>query len=155
MLCLLMGLGVFTAMCAVAKAITLKAFWSRDFTWNEVVVVKWACAEQALSLILVSLPILRPFFRSFFSLPESDPSSSKIPKSNRKFHRNAAPDYSLFKSTNKSNSLLKGKDAPCARIRDEYPNNKLHQLPLAVYRVQRPVERVKYDDLESGQWIGP
>ncbi|CAD6581152.1 MAG: hypothetical protein ASARMPREDX12_000373 [Alectoria sarmentosa] len=115
-------------------------------------------AEQALSLILVSLPILRPFFLNFFTLTESDRPSSRIPNSNRGFFRRAPPDYSLFNSTNNSNRLRNGNDAPYTPIEDGYVTRRFPQIPLAAYRVERPVELnmgVKYDDLEKGQWVGP
>ncbi|KAF6220016.1 hypothetical protein HO133_003841 [Letharia lupina] len=157
-LCVLMGLGVFTAMCAVAKAITLKEIWSRDFTWNAVIVVKWACAEQALSLILVSLPILRPLFRNFFTLTKAGRSPPKAPARGGRFHRIPPPNHLLFKSTNDSSSLRKGNIAPYASIQVLYADRRLPQMPLVARQVQPRVElnvRVEHDDLERGQWVGP
>ncbi|KAF6232169.1 hypothetical protein HO173_009552 [Letharia columbiana] len=139
-LCVLMGLGVFTAMCAVAKAITLKEIWSRDFTWNAVIVVKWACAEQALSLILVSLPILRPLFRNFFTLTKAGRSPPKAPARGSRFHRIPPPNLLLFKSTNDSSSLRKGNIAPYASIQVLYADRRLPQMPLVARQVQPRVE---------------
>ena len=64
-LCLLMGLGVFTAGCAVAKAITLKNIFADDFTWGFTKPATWAAVEQFVGIIIASVPALRPLFSGF------------------------------------------------------------------------------------------
>ena len=61
-LCILMGLGVFTAGCAVAKAITLKGVFADDYTWGFTKPATWAAAEQFVGIIIASVPALRPLF---------------------------------------------------------------------------------------------
>lgn len=65
-LCVLMGLGVFTAGCAVAKAITLKGVFADDYTWGFTKPATWAAVEQFVGIIIASIPALRPLFSSFF-----------------------------------------------------------------------------------------
>ena len=112
-------------------------------------------AEQALSLILVSLPTLRPLFRNTFALHKSDRSPPKAPTIGRRFHRKAPPDYSLLKRTNHGNSLGAGRKASYAILRDDSANPDFPQIPLAAYHDERPVElnvRAEHVDLENGQW---
>lgn len=149
-LCVLMGLGVFTAMCAVAKSITLEGIWSRDFTWNEVNVVRWACAEQALSLILVSLPILRPLFHNFFTLSKCDRSPPAVPF--RGMNRKASPHLSLFQTTTHIYSPKRNR-APHAPIEDIRMDRSLPQVPSAVQQtesVRKSNVKMSDDDLERG-----
>ena len=70
-LCLLMGLGVFTAGCAVAKAITLNGVFADDYTWGFTKPATWAAVEQFVGIIIASVPALRPLFRSFLEKPHS------------------------------------------------------------------------------------
>ena len=67
-LCGLMSLEVFTAGCAVAKAIFLQRIRADDYTWDLNVVAIWAVVEQFLGIIIISVPMLRPLFsRSYNS----------------------------------------------------------------------------------------
>ena len=61
-LCILMGLGVFTAVCAVIKAITLKGVFANDYTWGFTKPATWAALEQLIGIIISSVPTLRPLF---------------------------------------------------------------------------------------------
>ena len=61
-LCILMGLGVFTAVCAVIKAITLKGVFANDYTWGFTKPATWAALEQFIGIIIPSVPALRPLF---------------------------------------------------------------------------------------------
>ena len=70
-LCILMGLGVFTAGCAVAKAITLKGVFADDYTWGFTKPATWAAVEQFVGIIIASIPALRPLFSSFLDNPRS------------------------------------------------------------------------------------
>ena len=63
-LCVLMGLGVFTAGCAVAKAITLRGVFAADYTFGFTKPATWAAVEQFVGIIITSLPTLRPLLRS-------------------------------------------------------------------------------------------
>ena len=64
-LCVLMGLGVFTAGCAVVKAITLKVVFADDYIWGFMKPATWAAGEQFVGIIIASIPALRPLFSSF------------------------------------------------------------------------------------------
>ncbi|KAF6223002.1 hypothetical protein HO133_001053 [Letharia lupina] len=64
-LCVLMGLGVFTAGCAVAKAITLRGVFADDYTFGFTKPATWAAVEQFVGIIITSIPALRPLLRSF------------------------------------------------------------------------------------------
>ena len=61
-LCGLMSLGVLTAGCAVAKAISLQRVTADDITWDLNIVAIWAAIEQFLGIIITSIPMLRPLF---------------------------------------------------------------------------------------------
>lgn len=65
-LCGLMSLGVFTAGCAVAKAISLGTVRGRvradDYTVDFNIATIWAAIEQYLGIIITSIPMLRPLF---------------------------------------------------------------------------------------------
>ena len=64
-LCVLMGLGVFTAGCAVAKAITLRGVFADDYTYGFTKPATWAAVEQFVGIIITSIPPLRPLLRTF------------------------------------------------------------------------------------------
>lgn len=64
-LCVLMGLGVFTAGCAVAKAITLRGVFADDYTFGFTKPATWAAVEQFIGIIIASVPALRPLLSSF------------------------------------------------------------------------------------------
>ena len=70
-LCVLMGLGVFTAACAVAKAITLKGVFADDYTWGFTKPATWAAGEQFVGIIISSIPALRPLFSRFLEKSRS------------------------------------------------------------------------------------
>ena len=61
-LCVLMGLGVFTAGCAVAKALSLRGVFGDNPSDGFLEPATWAAVEQFLGIIIVSLPALRPLF---------------------------------------------------------------------------------------------
>ena len=64
-LCILMGLGVFTAGAAVAKAFTLRGVFDDDGTWGFTEPATWAAVEQFVGIIIISTPALKPFFSRF------------------------------------------------------------------------------------------
>ena len=70
-LCVLMGLGIFTAGCAVAKAITLRGVFADDYTFGFTKPATWAAVEQFLGIIIASVPALRPLLSSFRDEPHS------------------------------------------------------------------------------------
>ena len=65
-LCGLMSLGVFTAGCAVAKAIMVQRVTVDDYTWGRNIVTIWAMVEQLLGIIITSIPMLRPLFSNSY-----------------------------------------------------------------------------------------
>ena len=114
--------------------------------------------EQALSLILVSLPILRPLFRNFFASSKLGRLPGKVPTIGHKLHRRATPDYSLLKITTNGNSLAMDGNASYAILRHESTDQELPQTPLAAYHIEWPVTTnvgTNQDDLEMGQWASP
>ena len=70
-LCMLMGLGVFTAGCAIAKAITLRGVFADDYTWGFTKPATWAAVEQFVGIIIASIPALRPLSNTFFEKSRS------------------------------------------------------------------------------------
>ena len=70
-LCVLMGLGVFTAGCAVAKAITLRGVFADDYTFGFTKPATWAAVEQFVGTIIASIPALRPLLSSFLEKSHS------------------------------------------------------------------------------------
>ena len=70
-LCMLMGLGVFTAGCAVAKAITLRGVFAADYTFGFTKPATWAAVEQFVGIIITSLPTLRPLLRTVREISHS------------------------------------------------------------------------------------
>ncbi|KAF6241665.1 hypothetical protein HO173_000376 [Letharia columbiana] len=51
----LLGLGLFTAACAILRATSVD-FADKDFTWHTVPVVFWSCLEQNIGIIVASTP---------------------------------------------------------------------------------------------------
>lgn len=76
-LCCLIGLGSFTAGCAIAKAITLKGVFSEDYTWGLWKPAVCTIVEHLTSVTLVSLPALRPFFDKMLDAASSRGGSGK------------------------------------------------------------------------------
>ena len=70
-LCVLMGLGVLTAGCAVAKAITLRGVSADDYTFGFTRPATWAAVEQFVGIIIASIPALRPLLSSFLERSHS------------------------------------------------------------------------------------
>ena len=70
-LCVLMGLGVFTAGCAVAKAITLRGVFADDYTFAFTEPATWAAVEQFVGIITASIPALRPLLSGFLERSHS------------------------------------------------------------------------------------
>ena len=64
-LCVLMGLAVFTAGCAVAKANTMRDVFADDYTFGFTKPATSAAVEQFLGIIIASVPALRPLLSSF------------------------------------------------------------------------------------------
>ena len=98
-LCILMGLGVFTAGCAVAKAVTLKGVFADDDTWGFTKPATWAAVEQFVGVIIASVPALRPLFSGF--LANSRSWSPTFPDTRKIFSWSSKPsDSSPMESSN-------------------------------------------------------
>lgn len=63
-LCILMGLGVFTAACAAAKMATLNGSLSIDATYAFMVPALWGAVEQMVGIIITSAPVLPSVYTS-------------------------------------------------------------------------------------------
>ncbi|MCJ1358483.1 MAG: hypothetical protein MMC33_008483 [Icmadophila ericetorum] len=76
-ICVLMGLGVLTACCAIGKAITFRDFYVDDSSWAITTPSLWAVAETQLSVNLPSIPALRSLYihlqKPKLHLPLSNP----------------------------------------------------------------------------------
>lgn len=70
-LCVLMGMGVFTAGCAVAKAVTLRGIFADDFTFGLTKPATWAAVEQFFGIIVTLIPALRPLLSIFLEKSHS------------------------------------------------------------------------------------
>ncbi|KAF2756869.1 hypothetical protein EJ05DRAFT_511646 [Pseudovirgaria hyperparasitica] len=63
-LCLLLGLGIFTGVCAAIKINQLVTLAARsDFTWATYQLFIWTNTEGALVIICGSIPALKPLYR--------------------------------------------------------------------------------------------
>ncbi|KAI4147929.1 MAG: hypothetical protein LQ341_001701, partial [Variospora aurantia] len=76
-LCVLMSLGLVTAGCAIAKAITLKAILGKDYTWAITDPAIFTITEHYAGITIASMPALKPLFSKVLGTTVSSPSSSK------------------------------------------------------------------------------
>ena len=81
-LCILMGLGVLTAVCAVAKAITLQGVFAEDYTWALWRPGLCTIIEHLAGMIIASAPALNPLFKRALRSPST--SGSKGSRSSGK-----------------------------------------------------------------------
>ncbi|KAL9120685.1 MAG: hypothetical protein Q9187_002753 [Circinaria calcarea] len=97
-ICILMGLGVFTAGCAIAKAVTLKGVFDADYTWGIYTPALWSVLEVQLAMNIASIPTLRPLFSKIREASRKGSHSSGktlVPEqSPRPMHLNKAYDES-------------------------------------------------------------
>lgn len=82
-LCILMGLGVLTAICAVAKAITLQGVFAADYTWALWRPGLCTIIEHLMGMIIASAPALNPLFKRALRTPTSVYGSSNSHSSDR------------------------------------------------------------------------
>ena len=102
-LCGLIGLGSLTAGCAIAKAVTLEGVFSHDFTWGLWRPAVCTIIEHLISITLVSLPALRPFFNKIL---DSRASSGKRPyKHSPRWTPAASGDMYALETSLKSKDL--------------------------------------------------
>jgi hypothetical protein len=67
-LCCLMSLGLFTAACVIADAVTLGGVLTFDKTWAIAQPAMWAAVGAFVGIIIASVPILKPLFNKFFEV---------------------------------------------------------------------------------------
>ena len=67
-LTLLTSLGVLTAGCAIAKAVTLSAVFSKDYTYQIVNPAICTILEHLVGMVLACAPCLRPIFKRALNL---------------------------------------------------------------------------------------
>ncbi|KAL9604300.1 MAG: hypothetical protein Q9179_001922 [Wetmoreana sp. 5 TL-2023] len=88
----LMSLGVLTAGCATAKAITIKGLFGQDYTWAIITPGVLTITEHYLGIIIASMPALKPLFSKVLESTVSSPNNSskrsfqKIESSNAGSH---------------------------------------------------------------------
>ncbi|KAL8738231.1 MAG: hypothetical protein Q9181_000957 [Wetmoreana brouardii] len=88
----LMSLGVLTAGCATAKAITIKGLFGKDYTWAIITPGILTITEHYLGIIIASMPALKPLFNKVLESTVSSPNNSskrsfqKIESSNAGSH---------------------------------------------------------------------
>ncbi|MCJ1353820.1 MAG: hypothetical protein MMC33_003807 [Icmadophila ericetorum] len=61
-LCILMGLGIFTAVCVIAKTVYLSGVFAFDYTFAITRSATWAAVETFVGIMAVSIPTLKPLF---------------------------------------------------------------------------------------------
>lgn len=88
-LCILMGLGILTAVCAVAKAITLQGVFAADYTWALWRPGLCTIIEHLMGMIIASAPALNPLFKRALRTPTSLYGSSHSQRSDREEKREA------------------------------------------------------------------
>ncbi|KAL8668229.1 MAG: hypothetical protein Q9202_000207 [Teloschistes flavicans] len=69
----LMSLGVSTAGCAIAKAVTLQGLFGKDYTWNIVNPGVLTITEHYVGIIIASMPALKPLFSKVLDSAASTP----------------------------------------------------------------------------------
>lgn len=82
-LCILMGLGVLTAICAIAKAITLQGVFAADYTWALWRPGLCTIIEHLMGMIIASAPALNPLFKRALRTPTSLYGSNTSHRSDR------------------------------------------------------------------------
>ncbi|KAL8695242.1 MAG: hypothetical protein Q9218_000280 [Villophora microphyllina] len=105
----LMSLGVFTAGCAVAKAVTLKGILGKDYTWAIVTPGILTITEHYLGIIIASMPALKPLFTKVL---DSAASSANSKQSFRKIESHnigmpVARSFNTSKTSLRSDSVRK------------------------------------------------
>lgn len=106
-LCFLMGLGVFTAGCAIAKAVTLKGVFSKDYTWAITYPGQWTVTEHIVGIIIASMPSLRPLFSKILNVA-SQRSSSSGRSLQRKQSRERGVHVQISSLVNTANNSRRG-----------------------------------------------
>ena len=99
-LCALLGLGSLTAVCAVAKAITLKGVFSTDYSYALWKPAVCTIIEHLSGITLVSLPTLRPFFTKILdaATPRGGSGKPSVKRSSRWTPGHSGDTYSPDKS---------------------------------------------------------
>ncbi|MCJ1481776.1 hypothetical protein MMC06_001935 [Schaereria dolodes] len=98
-ICILMGLGVFTAACAIVKATTLNGVFSVDYTWAIYTPSIWSVVETQLSMNIASISTLRPLFSHIMEMSSRRSSHA----SSEKHH----DPHSLHKATSEQHILAR------------------------------------------------
>lgn len=57
-----MGLGIFTAVCVIAKTVYLNGVFAFDYTYAITRSATWAAVETFVGITTVSIPTLKPLF---------------------------------------------------------------------------------------------
>jgi len=65
---ILMGLGVVTAACSIAKAVTVQGLFGDDYPWAVAIPAVWSVLELKLGLIIATAPPIRPLLGKLFKL---------------------------------------------------------------------------------------
>ena len=120
-LCVLMGLGVFTAACAVARAVTVKKVTEEDYSWHFLAPSIWGAVEQFLGIAIVSVP----------------PLTSLVHNMGRRPQRKRKPNPP--KKKKKDTFYWAGKDILSGAPADETPKQMSESLKPP--RAQRPMPR--------------
>ncbi|KAG7009069.1 hypothetical protein G7Y79_00003g009370 [Physcia stellaris] len=76
LICILMGLGVFTAACAIAKAVFLRGVFAKDYTYAITEPAVWTVTEHLVGITIASIPSLKPLFNRIFDIASQRSNSS-------------------------------------------------------------------------------
>ncbi|KAL9007890.1 MAG: hypothetical protein Q9173_006929 [Seirophora scorigena] len=76
-LCVLMSLGIVTAGCAIAKAITVEVILGDDYTWAILDPAIFTITEHYAGITIASMPALNPLFSKVLGTKGSSQGSSK------------------------------------------------------------------------------
>ncbi|KAL8757326.1 MAG: hypothetical protein Q9199_002310 [Rusavskia elegans] len=89
-LCLLMGLGLITAVCCTVRTALSAAVKSPDVTWDVVANVAWRLPEVNIGIVCANAPALRPIYLYFQGRLASQQSNSRTAYSRDKMMNSSA-----------------------------------------------------------------
>ncbi|MCJ1475444.1 hypothetical protein MMC13_004106 [Lambiella insularis] len=106
----LMGLGVLTAACAIAKAVYLDGVFAEDYTWAITTPAIWSIVETQLGLNIASIPAIRPLSTKLAEVSglSARSSSPVFEKVDTPLHRFASRERGLYKASSRQEMLRRG-----------------------------------------------
>ena len=120
-LAILLGLSLFAAVAAIAKAIKLSSDVTLDFTWDFVPTAIWFTVENMVVMLASSIPGIKPLFsyQKIAARSSLSPSSYEMTALNRPRHYDAPGYFGYYVTEVTSDRKSRDKNAP---------RNGIHQV---------------------------